>query len=265
MTKLSLIILVFLSVCTAFGDEGFMNFGNTEFSKTKTLESKWVFKLGTESMRYQLTLPEFEGEDDSFQEKSFEDIIGMGLGFGRDFYLGAGFSFNLGLGLTYINTLNQDKGGAEDLEIEVSSTRKKLLYTSGEVTAAISYIFDNKYVDIQPFIEGSAGIGRTEINYKYQRLPIGGDINSELYNVDSLEEFSLAKVGIGLNLIGYRGLISYLKVTTAKVFFNKRTISGESNLYGTNDVISYDTSGKESEVDDEATVTMASLGIGYMF
>ena len=251
----------------ASAEAEFMEFGNKSFSTEKAEESKWVFKFGVEYVRYELTLPEYQGRHDSFSEKSYEEVSGLGMAFGRDFYIGAGFSFALGGGFTYINNTNQDIGGAEDLEIEVYKTQKKMLYAAGEVQASINYTFDNKYVDIQPFIEGAAGIGKMEANYRYSRLPIGessiDDRYAENYDVTSTEDFTTAKVSLGVNIIGYKGIISYLKFTTTKVFFNTRTIEGESKVYDSTTVVPYETS--DSEVDDETTITMASIGMGYMF
>lgn len=267
MTKLSIITILFLATTAAFGDEGFMNFGNKDFSKEKAFASKWVFKVGADYSAYKTKLPEYKGMHDSIKEGEIESVIGLGLSFGRDFYLGGGLSTTLSLGLTYAKTLQREIGGADELDIEVASTRKSHLVGMGEIQASINYMFDNKLVDIQPFIETSFGVGKTELDYEYERAPIGdpaGDPSyAESYDVSSEEFYNVAKASIGMNIISFNGLVTYLKVTTAKLFIHERNVKGSSNVFGTTAI--KDESSKSNDLKEEVSITQASLGLGYMF
>lgn len=255
--------MIFLITSIAYSEEGFLDFGNQNFAREKTFESKWVFKLGADYLAYQTKLPEYKGMHDSIREGEIEDVVGVGLGFGRDFYLGAGLSTTLGFSLTYAKTLQQEIGGADGLDVDVASTRKSHLISMGEVQGSINYMFDNKTVDIQPFIEASFGVGRTELEYEYKRAPIGGATEAEFYNVSSEEFYNFAKASIGMNIISFNGLVTYIKVTTAKLFINERNIKGDSNVAGTLAVESLDSENKK--LSEEVSITQASLGLGYMF
>lgn len=263
MTKLSLIIFLFLTSSIAYSEEGFLNFGNQNFANEKVFESKWVFKLGLDYSAYRTKLPEYKGMHDSIKEGEIEDVVGLGVGFGRDFYLGAGFSTTLGFGLTYAKTLQQEIGGADGLDVDVASTRKSHLITMGEVQGSINYMFDNKTVDIQPFIEASFGVGRTELDYEYKRAPIENAEGAEFYNVSSEEFYNVAKASIGMNIISFNGLVTYIKVTAAKLFIHERNIKGNSNVAGTLDVKNLNSN--DDKLKEEVSITQASLGLGYMF
>lgn len=264
MNKLALFLTLFS--CYHFGAQAadnFLQFGNKDFSKEKKDKSKWFFKTGVEYIGYKTNLPEYRGVHDSIRAGEVQDVLGIGFGFGRDFYLGRGFSFGLGTGVTYAKTLAREiNNAASDLDIDIANTRKSHLLLTGEIQASLSYTFDNKLIDIQPFIEGSFGIGSANIDYEYDREPVDGDMSEENYKANSDETFTMTKLSLGVNFISFKGLVTYLKLTTAMINITKRDIDGRSNVAGTDDIVSFD--GIETN-EDPSFVTMASLGLGYLF
>lgn len=266
MKKLSLILVLLTLSFSSFAEDEFMNFGNKNFSETKALASKWVFKVGIDYTAYKTTLPEYKGRHDSIRNGELEEVLGLGLSYGREFYIGKGFSASLSLGISYAKSLQREIGGADELDIEVASTRKSHLISSGEIQGSINYMIDYSLVDIQPFLEISAGIGKTELDYEYNREPLEEATipnSSENYDVSSEEIYNLAKASIGMNIISFNGLVTYFKVTTVKLFIHERNIKGSSNLFATPIVVNYND--KDDKVKDEISITMASIGLGYMF
>jgi hypothetical protein len=262
--KLFILLLALSTLNLSAKEAGFLNFGNKDFAKEKSDKSKWIIKSGVEHIAFQANLPEFEGIHQKFEKGDVEDIVGYGITFGREFYFGAGFSSSITLGLTYAKTLSRFSGKATpDIDEELAYTRKGHHVSSGEIQGSINYIFDYKIVDIQPFLEGSFGVGSASLDYRYHREPIGTADKSEDYNVRSHENYTFTKASLGVNLIAYNGLISYLKLTTAMVVVSDREINGTTNIAGSNTIV--DVSSDEKNLGEKSSVTMASLGIGYMY
>ena len=266
MNKLLLILFLCANTFSSFAIENdFLSFGNKDFVKEKSKKNKWSFKLGAEYIGYKASFPEFSGINDSFRSGDLQDVLGIGFSFGREFYLGRGFSAGLGLGLTYAKTLSRDiDNAAADLDIEIANTRRSDLITTGEIQGSISYLFDNKLVDVQPFLEGSIGLGFAKLDYEYNREDLENMNNmDESYRASSDEVFTLTKLSLGLNLISYKGLVTYIKVTTAMLLYNDQDIEGRFKPAGTTAVT--DLTPADDNEKQTAFITMGSLGLGYLF
>lgn len=264
MLRVFLLLLIF-STSVVRADDNFLDFGDKEFAKLKTEESKWFVKSGLEYIAYRSMMPDYKGEHETFKEGQIHDVVGYGLGIGREFYFTNGFSSSFSIGLTYAKTLSREAGQAHpDIDLEVATTRKGHYITSIEAQGSLNYLFDFTVVDVQPFIEGSVGVGQAELEFQYQREPVDGTADdAEDYDVTSEENFTYTKVSLGLNLISYKGLTSYFKVTSALMIILDREIKGDSNVSGTNTVIDLDS--KDNNLNETVTMTMASVGLGYMF
>jgi len=265
MSKLLTIFFLFGFTFNSFSmEDNFLSFGNKNFAKEKSKKSKWSFKTGAEYIGYKGSLPRFVGVHDTIRNGDLQDVLGIGFSFGREFYLGRGFALGLGLGLTYAKTLSRDiSNAASDLDIEIANTRRSHLFTTGEIQGSISYLFDNKFVDIQPFVEGAMGIGFAELDYEYNREPEDGANSDENYRARSDEAFALTKFSLGLNLISYKGLVTYIKVTTAMLLINNRDIDGSVKPAGVTGRT--DLSSSSGDIEETSFLTMASLGLGYLF
>ncbi len=258
---LSLILVSF----NVFSSENFMEFGDINFGRDFKEKSKWLLKSGAEYIKYPYVLPEFKGEHEEFGDDEFDELNGYGLGVGRDFYLGNGFSSLVSLNFYYSKTLDKTIGkAAEDIDFDYSNTRIAHEMYAAEASIALNYIYDFKVVDVQPFIEVGFGLGQNKIQIEYSTLGFTGEDNSsEDYDVTVTEEFALSRASIGVNFISYKGLMSYLKFTTMGVVKASRESVGESNLRGSSTVVKYDEN--ESNLSESEAISMVSIGIGRYF
>jgi len=259
-------ILLLLSVFTfsqySWAIDDFLNFGDKDFAKEKTEKSKWIIRTGIEYLKYTSTFPAFDGKHEAFENSEEADVWGYGLYFGRELYLGKGLSTTLTLGAAYHKTITKEVGqAARDIEYDVSSSRRNNQVITYEAMLSLNYLFDNKVVDLQPFIEGGLGMGNARVEKYYSRVSVPDANSGEEYDVVSEDVFAYSKISIGLNIIAFDGLISYFKVSTMLMNVSERNTKGDSVAFGTTTRVNYDTSDK----DQSETMTSASLGMGYMF
>jgi hypothetical protein len=242
-----------------------MEFGDVNFGRNFNEKSKWVFKSGVEYINYPVSLPEYKGEHETYSDSDSDDLNGYGLSFGRDFYISNGFSTLVSFNFYYSKTLDKKIGkAADDIDFDYASTRSSHELFAYEGSIAINYIFDNKLVDVQPFFEAGFGVGENKVNKEYTTLGFTDIANSsEDYDVNVTEEFALSRISIGMNFISYKGLMSYVKLTSVTILKTNRETQGESNLRGTDAVINYDAN--ETGLSESRTMTMASVGIGRYF
>mgnify|MGYP003686184625 FL=1 len=222
-------------------------------------------RQGVEYINYPVTLPEFEGEHQSYDKSEKDDLNGYGLSFGRDFYIANGFSTLISVNFYYSKTLDKKIGkAAEDIDFDYAFTRSSHELVAYEGSLAINYIFDYKLVDVQPFIELGLGVGQNKVSKEYRTLGFT-DVadSSEDYDVNVKEDFALTRASIGINFISYKGLMSYIKLTTVSILKTTRETEGESNLRGSAAIVSYDAN--ETGLSESKTMTMASVGIGRYF
>lgn len=263
--KLLLFISLFLiSFSSVWSAEKFLNFGDKKFAKEKTEKGKWFIKNGLEYIKYRSTFPAFKGKHEDFKKNEEEDIFGYGLSFGREVYFGAGISSSISIGGFYSKTLNKELGqAAENIDLEIANIRRGHQILNYEGLLSLNYLFDNKVVDIQPFIEGAIGVGSAKVEKEYRRRPVENAAAAENYNVVTEENYAYTKISLGLNVILFNGLTSFFKVSSTLMNINERKTVGNSNIFGTTSVV--DHSNKEKKLDESVTMTMASIGMGYMF
>tara|TARA_Y100000768_G_scaffold389037_1_gene391111 strand:- start:34032 stop:34820 length:789 start_codon:yes stop_codon:yes gene_type:complete len=258
-----LFFLLFFSYAKAA--EEFLEFGDNNFAKEKTEKSKWTIRSGFQFIDYPLALPEFNGQHNNTSEGDTAGTYGITIGVGREFYLGAGVSSTLLFTGSYSKSIVKDIGqAAQDIDVEVSNMRLDSQVAMYEGSISLNYLFDNKVVDLQPFIDFGAGAGTANIEKEYTRKELPGETNgSELYFARSEEEFIYTRLGLGLNIIAFDGFVSFLKLDAYQMAKQSISISGESNAFGSSTVVSLDSEDKEFNQSEQ--VYSASLGMGYLF
>lgn len=248
-------------------DEGFMMFGDKNFANEKTEKSKWLFKFGMEYMQYVTSLPEYDGKFESISKGDKADILGFGLGFGREFYLGKGISTTFLISGVYQKSLDKKIGkAAEDIDYDLSNVRDAQYIYNYEASLSLNYLMDYKLVDVQPFVDFGAGLGKAEIEKEYikkKEAPADSDNTTEDYDVRTKEDFLFTRIGLGVNFIHYKGFMSYMKVSSMMIQVTDRETTGNSNLSGTTTVVDYE--GTESNLDETEIITTAQIGMGYLF
>jgi hypothetical protein len=261
------LMLAMAQPALAVKDIDLLETGNKNFKAEKSEESKWLFKIGMEYMKYPTALPNYTGENESVKFGEQKDISGLGLGFSREFYITSGFSTNLSLGTFYFKTLDKKIGQAsKEYDIEIASVRDGYYVYGYDASISVNYTFENKVVDIQPFIEFGVGAGHGEIEKKYKRDNITNNASStigeEKYDVVSDENFTFTKASLGINFVGYKGLMSFIKVSSMMMNKTDRKTKGTTSIEGGGD-IAVETN--ETELSETEVVTTAQLGIGYFF
>ncbi len=248
-------------------DEGFMIFGDKNFAAEKTEESKWIFKTGLEYIQYTSNLPEYSGKFESVSAGTKADILGFGLGIGREFYFTNGFSSTFLISAVYQKSLDKSIGkAAEDIDYDLSNVRDAQYVYAYEASLSLNYLLDYKTVDVQPFIDIAGGMGYAEIEKEYikkKEAPSDSANTTEDYDVKTKENFLFTRLGLGVNFIHFKGFMSYFKVSSMIVQVTDKETIGSSNLSGTTAVVDYD--GKEKNLDETEIITTAQLGLGYYF
>ena len=264
MKKSLLYTLLMASIGSASAAE-FMEFGSKDFKKNKLNESKWIFDTGINFVEYPTSLPSFSGTHESIKEDSAAQIYGISLGFGRELQIGSGFSSTIKLGGFYSKTLEKNVGqAAEDVDIDLAEKYNVNMVYGIDATASINYLFENKVLSIQPFVEFGAGTGASEIEKKYSFRGVTGSTTSsapELYDVSVDEAFTYSKASVGLNFISSTGIVSYVKATRLGLAVNSRKTKGSIQTQG-NEKVSAENA---ANAEDNLEVMSASLGLGFLF
>ena len=264
MRKFLLTLLVtVLSFSTALANN-FMEFGVDDYNAQK---SKWKFDVGFNYLDYPTRLPVFDGQFYKNKELENYEIYGLNLGFGRDLYLGAGFSITGRLGSFYYATFDNQTGKAsKEIDLELASNRREHNLYGADAQISLNYIIEGSVVDFQPFVFGGVGVGTANIQREYKFLGIGTDAASqeqdrELYDVKLEDSFSYREAGLGINFISKRGITGHLKASKRTLALNERKVKGQIKEEGQttrNISINENTS---SEFD----VWSASVGMGFLF
>jgi hypothetical protein len=258
-------ILLFISL-HSFSADNFMEFGNVDFGRDFKEKSKWLLRIGSETIRYASTFPEYTGEHEEIKDGEVNDLNGYGLSFGRDFYLGNGLSSTINLGAYYSKTLDKIVGkAARDIDLDFSETRTAHELTGYEAGIGINYLFDYRIVDIQPFFEIAMGAGQVKAEKQYTRrgFPNNETNGSEEYDVNVTEQFAFSRLSMGVNFISYKGLMSYLKMSTMPIIIASRETKGVTNLKDSAVIVDVDKS--EKGLTETKNLILLSIGIGSYF
>lgn len=265
MRKRLLVSLLVLSVSSVSASE-FMEFGAKDFKSTKLKESKWVFDIGANYMAYPTTLPAFEGAHHSIKNQEDYEVLGVGLGFGGEIYMGAGISSTIKIGGFYSKTTDTSIGqAAKDVDLELANTSNDHMVYGGEASASLNYLFETKSYGIQPFVEFALGAGQANIEktYEYKGLEGGTSPDPEYYNIKMEEGFNYARSTIGLNVISSTGLLFYTKASRLGMVVNERSFKGKVET-AAKTTTNYDGK-KEKNLNESTEVMMYSLGMGFLF
>lgn len=266
MKKSFIMSVLLTSLVTSASAAEFMEFGTKDFKSKKLRDSKWIFDTGANFVQYPTTLPEFTGTHESVKKDSQANIYGLTLGFGREFFLGAGVSTTVKLNGFYSKTLEKNVGqAAEDVDIDLAEKYDVNMVYGTDATISLNYLFENSIVNVQPFVEFGAGTGASRIEKKYSFRGVTGSAtasNPELYDIAMEETFNYAKTSVGLNFISNSGIVSYIKATRLGLNVSSRETTGSIQTQG-NAKTSADS--KQTNLDESLEVVSASLGMGFLF
>ena len=266
LMKVTTLVLIMTSFTVCAASE-LLEFGAKDFRSQKLKKSKWQVDVAYNYLPWKVVLPEYEGTFDRVKDEDNIALSGMSLGFGRQFYLGSGISSTFKLTATGYGSFEEVEGKAGDgLDLTLTDFDLKQTVGTGEVSGSLDYIIDSKLITFQPFIEFAAGKGVSTINrsYKYEGGAALPAPNEERYDVKSSEEFDYSRIGIGVNFISAKGLISYFKVSQTSLAVVKREFKGKSRTQSNTGAVESEDEEFE-DLNEKSSVTMASIGIGYLF
>lgn len=266
MFKLILTLMLIVISSTVIADDDFLEFGSKEFKSEQYQKSAWNFSIGYGYLEWNRVMPEFEGSFDSIEDEETAYLSGLLLDFGREFYLGSSFSVNIKAGVGYYVSLEEITQQAhKDLDLDLAELDSSHELYTGELSLALGYLIDTKYVGIQPFIEGAfgAGMSRVDRHYEYDGLPGSADVpNPEKYKVIAEESFLYTKASLGLTIIGWKGITSHLKLTAMVISKSEREFRGRSETQAGSEI---SRSSKDDDLDETETIVTGSLGFGFIF
>lgn len=245
--------------------DNFLNFGDAEFSKESSEKSVWIFKSGLEYLKYESSLPEYSGVHEGIEKGDKRDLWGLGISFGRDFYLTSGLSSTFSLDVSYFKSLDKENAkAAEDIDLDIANVRDgHFVYTAGG-SLALNYLIDYKLVDVQPFIEFGAGLGKAEVEKDYTKKSLTQTATDvENYSAKTVENFTYSSMSLGVNFISYKGITSYIKGTAKQIVILNRESTGKLQALGSTTFTSLDN--EEKDLSESKTMLSASLGLGIAF
>lgn len=260
--RFALILLsIFVFSSVAYSEEkNFMEFGTDEY---ESKSSRWEFDVAANYFEYPTKLPSYKGQH--FSNASFEnyEIYGSSIAFGRDFFINGGFSSTLKFGGFYYRTFDAEKGKAsKDIDIELANTRTDHIVYGGNSSLSLNYLFEGTSIDTQPFILAGIGVGKARIEreYQYDGIESNGS-DREYYEMEVEDDFSFRELGIGINFISKRGIVTSFKFAKTTIAINKRKLEGKMLKAG-DDAIKLTSDEKNSQ---EYSVNTGSIAIGFLF
>ncbi|MBT4792230.1 MAG: hypothetical protein HON90_11715 [Halobacteriovoraceae bacterium] len=263
--RLVLFIFSFTIMTFSYSEDNFLEFGNVDFGRNFKEKSKWTLKSGLSYIRYPSAFPDLEGVHESIDGVEFNELNGYSLSIGRDFYIGNSFSSELSIRGHYARTIDKVVGYAtEEIKVEFAETRTAHQFSALEAVFALNYIFDYKVIDLQPFFEIGLGSGTSESEKQYSRVGLPTETEgSESYDASVSEKFSFSQISLGLNLISYKGLMSYIRFSSMQMVKTFRETTGTNKVKGAATI--FDISSKESSLNESENVSVVSIGIGRYF
>lgn len=228
----------------------------------------WVSTFGFEGMEYQVPL-DYQGTHDEFEDEK-RAYYGGRLGFGREFYLGLGFTTSTKIEGYYMGTLFETALSAdpEVQNVEFAYTKKTGYMYGADIVQSLGFIFDMAtknpfmeemtYLTVEPFV--FAGIGRAQA---YNRTSYHWETNGiEDYRSTTEDQITTASWGGGLNVTSITGFFLYLKATQYRLNITKR----EEETFSSTTTVPAGTTSKNTLTDvDVDPVTVYAIGGGYKF
>lgn len=236
----------------------FLDFRTEDYKRSDLEEKKWRLSLGAEYLQYPTVLPAYDGVHEDIKSEEKYDIYGANLGLGREFSLGGSFSTELKAGVFFAAANDTTVGTAgTEPDVDLSRTRDSHQVYGAEALFSLNYLVENEVLNFQPFVEFGAGRGLANIEKEYVFEGIqSDDSDAENYFARVEETFDYAKTSIGVNFVGWEGVLSYIKLTQTALRVAQRDTTSEIN-----------SSESESEDDSPGSESFfsASLGFAYMF
>lgn len=235
-------------------------------------KSHWIGSFNFETVKYNIPLA-FDGASEEFKEKD-RDLYGGRLGFGREFYLGAGFLFQGRVDGYYMGTLFEgiETADPEFPGTEVSNEKDVGSYYGADAIAHLGWMFDYKtrnpflgdmaYLAMELFVEAGIGKGKS-----YQRKEYNFDAASvDQYDFIMEDEFTTNSISGGINILSTSsGFYLTLRATQVNISLDKRDIR-EKKLEGGASGSSAGSFVKRTDNSaDIDPVTIFALGGGYKF
>jgi hypothetical protein len=252
---------IFISACSFAQDDGFMVFGEKGYLQQKKKESKFILEMGANYLSYPTALPSFDGKHESFKQDQDVMIWGTDITWGYEQHLFGDFSTTIRFGGFYNKTLNETKGkAAEDIALDVASITSEYEIYGAQASLSLNYLVDNSFLAFQPFAEFGLGKGFAIIDEEYEFDGAAPD-PAEVYDVRIKEDFTTARISIGVNFISSRGLYSYFKASQTSLLFGERDIQADIAVGGSSTANGVDT----VEKDQSATATSYAIGLGALF
>jgi hypothetical protein len=250
-------ILISILFSNVWAQDNFMETGINQFSNK---ESYFNFQMGLEQLAFKSNF-DYQGKTQTIKPDNTEYINMTNLKIGRDFnYKG----YVLGIKTGGFFGYSQDNDVAkvsESIDIKAQSMSDTDKIYGVDVGAHLAfYKTEFAKVYLEPFIEFTTGAGRAILDRNYS-FTANGTIGDEFFNARSEESFTYNRWGAGVNLVSYRGIYSFFKVTQSDFLIANRKVKGEQKI---------DTAGKsqineDNDVNDFYQVFSGSIGFGLFF
>jgi hypothetical protein len=244
-------------ISSAWAQDNFMEVGVNEFSNK---ESYFNFQMGLEQLPYESNF-DYAGKTQTIKSDKTEFINMTNLKIGRDFnYKGYVIGFKTG-GFFGYSQDNDVAKVSESIDVKAQSMRDTNKIYGVDFGAHLAfYKAEFRSVYLEPFIEFTTGAGRAILDRNYS-FTDNGTIADEFFNARSEETFTYNRWGVGVNLVSYKGIYSFFKVTQSDFLIANRTIKGEQKI---------DSQGKskidvDNDINDFYQVFSGSLGFGLFF
>lgn len=254
-------ILIIAISLNAFCDDGFMEFGEKGYFEQNKKKSKWIFEMGANYLQYPSALPEFDGVHEEYKKDKNLLIWGTDINWGYEQHLAGGFSTTIRIGGFYNKTIGEVTGkAADDIDLDAASIDSEYELYGAQASLSLNYLVDNSFLPFQTYAEFGVGKGFSIIDEKYEFEGALTD-PEDLYDVKIKDDYTSARLSIGINFISSRGLFSYFKATQTSYLFTNRKINAEI----TQDGIPTSNSGKSTLKDETASSLTYAIGMGALF
>ena len=231
-------------------------------------QGHWVSSFGFEGLKYEIPT-EFNGAYKSISPVA-QELWGGRYGFGKEFYLGAGFNTATKLEGYFVGSLFSEKKNLVENndDVDLAYIKKTGNIWGIDLVQSIGFLFDMKtknpfldewaHLTVEPFIEAGVGIGWAcrKLTYHYELNSI-----SEDYSKRVCDNLMNTRVGGGVNLTSNTGYFLFLKAFLNNYDVTKR----KSKTYEMpNGGSATNVTESELNVNIDPVITYA-LGGGYKF
>ena len=200
-------------------------------------EGHWISTFSFESMRYDLPFEFTNARKKEIFSEGGEPFYGGRLGFGREFYIGAGITTTSRVEGYYNGTVSAKRKSANpDVDVDLSYSKLTGQALGVDASQSLGYIFESKtknpFMDemtqftIEPFIEAGIGVGQALSKASYSEdTGTGANGIREEYRLKVQDNYGVARIGAGFNVGSKTGFFMFARVTQNRyeVFNRKQT------------------------------------------